>query len=133
MLAAEGPNEPNNFNFNYNGKTCSTRGSFLPCAYTWRLNTRWLKAIPSWRACRHGIRQSRGRSRTIQAFSSLPFLRDRHHRAGRYVFADVANLHNYVKGNGQKTIADNQAWNAESTAGGPWDGLVGEYLQYNLE
>ena len=32
MLAAEGPNEPNNFNFNYNGKSCSTRGSFLPCA-----------------------------------------------------------------------------------------------------
>jgi hypothetical protein len=30
-------------------------------------------------------------------------------------------------GNGQKTIADNQAWNAESTVGGPWDGLVGEY------
>src|ERR1700730_14127741 len=29
-------------------------------------------------------------------------------------------------GDGQKTIADNQAWNAESTAGG-WDGLVGEY------
>ena len=24
------------------------------------------------------------------------------------VFADVANLHNYVMGNGQKTIADNQ-------------------------
>jgi len=24
MLAAEGPNEPNNFNFNYNGNRCST-------------------------------------------------------------------------------------------------------------
>ena len=32
MLAAEGPNEPNNFNFSYKGKTCSIHGSFLPCA-----------------------------------------------------------------------------------------------------
>jgi hypothetical protein len=32
MLAAEGPNEPNNFNFKYNGNLCSLSTSFAPCA-----------------------------------------------------------------------------------------------------
>ena len=32
LLQAEGPNEPNNFPFKYLGKTCSTSGSFAPCA-----------------------------------------------------------------------------------------------------
>src|SRR5208282_4202155 len=32
MLAAEGPNEPNNFNFSYNGTTCSMRTGFAACA-----------------------------------------------------------------------------------------------------
>ena len=40
----------------------------------------------------------------------------------------MANLHNYVLGNGQSAVTDNQAWNAESTpSNGPWDGLEGEY------
>jgi hypothetical protein len=46
------------------------------------------------------------------------------------IYADVANLHNYVRGNGQNALADNQAWFAESDGAsqGPWDGLDGEFL-----
>src|SRR5260370_37002262 len=35
LVAAEGPNEPNNFGFSYNGSECSFNngsGTFLPCA-----------------------------------------------------------------------------------------------------
>ena len=46
------------------------------------------------------------------------------------VYADAAKLHNYVRGNGQNAIEDNQAWFAESdeAAQGSWDGLDGEFL-----
>jgi hypothetical protein len=45
-------------------------------------------------------------------------------------FADIANLHNYVLGLNQSAVADNQAWNAESTLNNaPWDGLIGEYCR----
>jgi hypothetical protein len=46
------------------------------------------------------------------------------------VYADAANLHNYVRGNGQNSIEDNQAWFAESDGAsqGPWDGPDGEFL-----
>jgi hypothetical protein len=44
-------------------------------------------------------------------------------------YADFANVHNYVIGNGKcGTLADNQAWNAEDpTLNSCWDGLYGEY------
>lgn len=128
MLAAEGPNEPNNFKFNYKGKTCSTRGSFLPCAQYMAAEYAMVKGDPElarmqvWDQTEPGAEPD---NVGIQ-FLTVPSGQGTIELAGT-VFADVANLHNYVMGNGQKTIADNQAWNAESTAGGPWDGLVGEY------
>jgi hypothetical protein len=44
-------------------------------------------------------------------------------------YADFANVHNYVIGNGGCGIlADNQAWNTEDpTLNSCWDGLYGEY------
>ena len=128
MLAAEGPNEPNNFKFNYKGKTCSTHGSFLPCAQYMAAEYAMVKGDPElarmqvWDQTEPGAEPD---NVGIQ-FLTVPSGQGTIELAGT-VFADVANLHNYVMGNGQKTIADNQAWNAESTAGGPWDGLVGEY------
>ena len=128
MLAAEGPNEPNNFSFNYKGKTCSTRGSFLPCAQYMAAEYAMVKGDPKlagmqvWDQTEPGAEPDNA---GLQ-FLTVPSGQGTIEPAGT-VFADVANLHNYVMGNGQKTIADNQAWSAESTAGGPWDGLVGEY------
>ena len=128
MLAAEGPNEPNNFAFNYKGNSCSTRGSFLPCAQYMAAEYAMVKGDPKlagmqvWDQTEPGAEPDN----TGLQFLTVPSGQSTSEPAGT-VFADVANLHNYVMGNGQKTIADNQAWNAESTAGGPWDGLVGEY------
>jgi predicted small integral membrane protein len=128
MLAAEGPNEPNNFNFNYKGKSCSTHGSFLPCAQYMSAEYAMVKGDPMlagmqvWDQTEPGAEPDN----TGLQFLTVPSGQGTIESAGT-VFADVANLHNYVMGNGQKTIADNQAWNAESTVGGPWDGLVGEY------
>jgi hypothetical protein len=128
MLAAEGPNEPNNFNFNYNGKTCSVGGSFLPCAQYMAAEYAMVKGDPKlagmqvWDQTEPGAEPDN----TGLQFLTVPSGQGTIQPAGT-VFADVANLHNYVRGNGHKTIADNQAWNAESTVGGPWDGLVGEF------
>ncbi len=42
-------------------------------------------------------------------------------------FADYANVHNYVSGNGNR-YEDNQAWNAaDPTLNDRWDGLYGNY------
>ena len=117
MLAAEGPNEPNNFNFKYHGATCSTGGSFAPCA----------AYMSAELAMVHGDSALAGKQLWDMTEPgaepdnvNLQFLSG---------FADVANLHNYVKGNNQRSVADNQAWLAESTAGGPWDNLAGEYCR----
>ena len=121
MLAAEGPNEPNNFNFKYHGATCSTGGSFAPCAAYMSVEL----------AMVHGDSALAGKQLWDMTEPgaepdnvNLQFLSG---------FADVANLHNYVKGNNQRSVADNQAWLAESTAGGPWDNLAGEYCRSTWE
>ena len=131
MLAAEGPNEPNNFNFNYNGNQCSTSSSFAPCAqyqtalYKAVKNDPKLAAKPVWSLTEPG---SEPDNQGLQ-FLTIPGGAGTLQPSGT-VYADAANLHNYVRGNGQNAIQDNQAWFAESDGAsqGPWDGLDGEYL-----
>jgi hypothetical protein len=45
------------------------------------------------------------------------------------VYADYANVHNYVRGNGMTAPINNTAWGAEANGAseGPWDGLFGQY------
>jgi hypothetical protein len=129
LLEAEGPNEPNNFPFKYLGKTCSSSGSFAPCArymadeYAMVKGDPKLAGYPVVDLTEPGAEPDN----TGLQFLTIPLGQSTSMPAGTR-FADVANLHNYVLGNGQKAVTDNQAWNAESTpSNGPWDGLEGEY------
>jgi hypothetical protein len=131
MLAAEGPNEPNNFNFNYNGSTCSTSTSFAPCAqyqadlYKAIKNDPKLAEKPVWSLTEPGSEPDNQGLQYLTIPSGAGAL-----QPSGTVYGDAANLHNYVRGNGQNALEDNQAWFAESDgpSQGSWDGLDGEFL-----
>jgi hypothetical protein len=131
MLNAEGANEPNNFNFYYNGKLCSQSTSFAPCAeyqislYQAVKNDPKLAGMPVWAETEPGSEPDNQGLQYLTIPSGAGAL-----QPDGTVFADVANLHNYVRGNGQNAIVDNQAWFAESNGAlqGPWDGLDGEFF-----
>jgi hypothetical protein len=131
MLAAEGPNEPNNFNFNYNGNLCSMSSSFAPCAqyqidlYKAIKNDPKLAKKPVWSLTEPGSEPDNQGLQYLTIPSGAGTL-----QPSGTVYADAANLHNYVRGNGQNSIEDNQAWFAESDGAsqGPWDGPDGEFL-----
>ena len=131
MLAAEGPNEPNNFNFKYNGNLCSLSTSFAPCAQYQRdlykaiKNDPKLGQKPVWSLTEPGSEPDNQGLQYLTIPSGAGIL-----QPSGTIYADAANLHNYVRGNGQNAIQDNQAWFAESDGAsqGPWDGLDGEFL-----
>jgi hypothetical protein len=133
MLAAEGPNQPNNFPFTYNGQTCGGPNppTYAACAaYQIALyaavygdsklaNKRvWAQTKPGAQPDNQGLQflQIPSRANTLQP----PGTR----------YADFANLHNSVRGNGQNQVQDNQAWYAEANGAsrGSWDGLDGEFI-----
>ncbi len=129
LLQAEGPNEPNNFPFKYLGKTCSSNSSFATCAQYMADEYAMIKADP--KLARYPVvdltEPGAEPDNTGLQFLTIPSGQGTSMPAGTK-FADMANLHNYVLGNGQTAVKDNQAWNAESTPNnGPWDGLQGEY------
>jgi hypothetical protein len=131
MLAAEGPNEPNNFNFKYNGNLCSLSTSFAPCAQYQRdlykaiKNDPKLAQKPVWSLTEPG---SEPDNQGLQ-YLTIPGAAGALQPSGT-IYSDAANLHNYVRGVGQNAIQDNQAWFAESDGAsqGSWDGLDGEFL-----
>ena len=131
MLAAEGPNEPNNFNFSYNGTTCSMSTGFAACAqyqtdlYKAIKNDPKLAGKPVWSLTEPGSEPDNQGLQYLTIPGGAGAL-----RPSGTVYADVANLHNYVRGNGQNALEDNQAWFAESDGAsqGSWDGLDGEFL-----
>jgi len=129
MLAAEGPNEPDNFPFSYNGQICggSSTTTYVACAA-------YQSALY---AAVHGDSKLAGKSvwaQTEPDNQGLQYLRIPSGAGALQpsgtVYADFANLHNYVEGNGQDAVQDNQAWYAESNAAsrGSWDGLDGEFI-----
>jgi hypothetical protein len=131
LLEAEGPNEPNNFSFNYLGNACSSAGSFLPCAqymaaeYAMVKGDSKLANYPVADLTEPGAEPDNA---GLQ-FLTIPAGQDTLMPAGT-TFADIANLHNYVMATNQTTVLDNQAWGAETTLlNGLWDGLVGEYCR----
>jgi hypothetical protein len=129
LLQAEGPNEPNNFPFKYLGDTCSSRDSFATCAHYMADEYAMIKGDPKLASYPVVDLTEPGAEpdNTGLQFLTIPPGQGTSMPAGTR-FADVANLHNYVLGNRQSTVKDNQAWNAESTPSkGPWDGLQGEY------
>lgn len=137
LVAAEGPNEPNNFGFSYKGNQCSSNngnGTFLPCAqfqaalYSMVHADPKLAGIPVWGMTDVGAEPDN---------VGLQWLKIPHGSNALMPdvtqYADVANTHNYVQGHGSsaQTLEDNQAFWAESvdrggTCGGCFD-VYGEY------
>jgi hypothetical protein len=134
MLEAEGPNEPNNFGFTYQGRPCNN-GSFLGCAIYQRDLYAMVKAdpllagFPVLGMTEIGAEPDNSGAQFLTVppgqFTELP--------AGT-VFADVANAHNYVQGNGGagSVLADNQARAAEYIPRtiGPYNGLFDSCNEY---
>ncbi len=130
LLAAEGPNEPNNFHVTYHGKQSSNKTS-LPVAEFQRDLYAAVKADPKLAGISVFHTSEAGGSQPDNCglqFLTIP------KGAGALLpdgtqLADYANVHNYVCDHGLKGITeDNIAWNAEAPAlNGKWDGLYVEY------
>jgi hypothetical protein len=134
MLEAEGPNEPNNFNFYYEGTLCSASGSFLACAQYQEALYAMVKGDPILANYSVAGISEVGAEPDNQGlqFLTIPSGAGTIQPAGT-VFADIANAHNYVEGNGSagQVLIDNHARDAESVArsgpdAGDWD-VYGEY------
>jgi hypothetical protein len=137
LVAAEGPNEPNNFNFSYKGSQCAFNngnGTFLPCAqfqsalYSMVHSDPKLAGIQVWGMTDVGAEPDN---------VGLQWLKIPSHSSALLPdgtkFADVANTHNYVQGRGAAghTLEDNQAFWAESVErGGNCPGCFDVYGEY---
>ncbi len=130
LLAAEGPNEPNNFHVTYKGET-SSKKTALPTARFQRDLYEAVKADPKLLGIPVFHSSEAGGSQPDNCglqFLTIPA------GAGTLMpdgtrYADFANTHNYVCGHNLKGLTeDNIAWNAEDpTLKGQWDGMVVEY------
>jgi hypothetical protein len=127
LLAVEGPNEPNNFPITYKGvrggghdESWMSIATFQSDLYRRVKNDAVLKDFPVFAPSETGAEADN----VGLQFLTVPA------GAGTKVpdrtrFADYANVHNYVSGNGS-SYGDNQAWNAaDPTLQGHWDGLYG--------
>jgi hypothetical protein len=129
LLAADGPNEPNNWHVTYKGETSSNKTS-LPIArfqadlYAAVKADPKLAGIPVFHSSEAG--GSEPDNCGLQ-FLTIP------KGAGCLMpdgtkYADYANPHNYVCDHLKGITEDNIAWNAEDPVmKGKWDGLYGEY------
>ena len=129
LLAAEGPNEPNNWHVTYKGATSSNRTS-LPIALFQKDLYAAVKADPKLAGIPVFHSSEAGGSEPDNCglqYLTIPEGVGTLLPAGTK-FADFANVHNYVCGHGAKPTEDNVAWNAEdATLNGKWDGLWVEY------
>jgi hypothetical protein len=130
LLAAEGPNEPNNWHVSYQGATSSKETS-MPVALFQRDLYAAVKTDPKLAGIMVFHSSEAGGSQPDNCglqFLTIPS------GAGTLMpdgtkYADYANTHNYVCGHGLKGLTeDNIAWKAEDpTLKGEWDGLYVEY------
>ncbi len=124
MLEAEGPNEPNNGPFFYAGATCSMGSSFLPCAHYQADLYKMVKSDPLLRNFRvAGLTEPGAEPDNVGLqFLAIPSGSGLAMPDGT-VYADIANTHNYVQGNGTAgtTLMDNHARLAETIQAGPFD------------
>jgi hypothetical protein len=128
LLSIEGPNEPNNFPITYNGQRGGSDGSWAPVAQLQKDIYITVKSDPS--LYRYPVfHVSEGGAETENVglqFLTIPKNADTLFPEGTQ-YADYANPHNYVIGNGG-TYEDNQAWKAaDPVLNGRWDGLYGGY------
>jgi hypothetical protein len=134
MLQAEGPNEPNNQPFYYAGNQCSQGSSFLPCAQYQAAIYRMVKADPLLKNFPMvGISEVGAEPDDVGLqFLTIPAGAGTLMPDGT-VFAEIANAHNYIQGNGgaETTLIDNRVRYAETIArSGPYAGLWDTYGEY---
>lgn len=127
LLALEGPNEPNNFAITYAGKRGGgPGGTWVPVAQFQKDLYAAVKADPvlGHYAVFSPSEVGAETDNVGLQFLLIPPSAATLFPAGTH-FADYANVHNYVSGNGN-VYGDNQAWNAaDPTLKGRWDGLYG--------
>jgi hypothetical protein len=128
LLAAEGPNEPNNFPVTYGGAK-SSGTNFLPVAWFQRdlhravKSDRKLAGIPVFASSEAGGAEP---NNCGLQFLAIPGAAGTLMPEGT-VYADYANTHNYVCDH-LSSVCDNNAWGAEDPAlNGRWDGMHVEY------
>jgi hypothetical protein len=128
LLAVEGPNEPNNFPVTYNGIKSSSTTS-LPIAQFQRDLYAAVKADPKLAGIPVFASSEAGGSEPNNVglqYLTIPSGAGTLMPDGT-IYADYANVHNYVCGNLSSPI-DNNAWGAEDpTINGRWDGMYVEY------
>lgn len=121
LLSVEGPNEPNNFLISYNSVTGGGTGSWTSVAqFQTDLMTGVAGAFPVFNVSETGAEHDN----VGLQFITIPPSGGATFPDGT-PFADYANVHNYVIGNGV-VYGDNQAWSAaDPTLNARWDGLYG--------
>jgi hypothetical protein len=130
LLAAEGPNEPNNGAVTYQGATSSNKTA-LPTALFQRDLYRAVKGDPALAGIPVFASSEAGGSEPDNV--GLQFLKIPADSGVTLMpigttYADYANTHNYVSDHFTELSADNTAWNAEDpTLRSYWDGLDNEY------
>lgn len=131
LLAAEGPNEMNNFPVTYHGKTTNMHESFLPAAKFQRDLYNAVKADTQLNGIPVFAPSEAGGSEPDNVglqFLAIP-AGARLTMADGTKYGDFMNTHNYLMGNGMTRLIDNTAWGAEAVcpSEGSWDGPAGEY------
>lgn len=129
LLAFEGPNEPNNWGITYQGHSGGRDGTWAPVASLQRDLYRAVKAdaalraYPVWTISEPGAESD---NVGLQFLTVPPGARTT--MPAGTVYADFANLHNYVYHPNAPGLADNKTWDAaDPTPACRVDGLFGEY------
>jgi hypothetical protein len=137
LLGFEGPNEPNNSPFTYMGNVGGGSGTWVPVAqfqrdlYSAIKGNSTLAKYPVWGVSEGGAEtdnvglQCNVLNSTCPGASAVTLM-----PAGT-VYADYANVHNYVQGNTACTTPHiNQAWQSmDPQLTSCWDGIEQEYVQ----
>jgi hypothetical protein len=118
LLAAEGPNEPNNFPITYLGNPGGGNGTWVPVAQFQRdlyanVKGSALSAYPVFGVSEVGAETDNVGLQCLVLDSSCPGASSVTLMAANTKFMDYANSHNYVIG--CATPSPNQAWTAEAT------------------
>jgi hypothetical protein len=128
LLAAEGPNEPNNSPVTYDGAK-SSGTNFLPVAWFQRDLYHAVKSDPKLAGIPVFASSEAGGAEPNNCglqFLTIPAGAGTLMPDGT-VYADYANTHNYVCDH-LSSVCDNNAWGAEDPAlNGRWDGMHVEY------
>jgi len=138
FMGAEGPNEPNNFSITYGGNAGGDRITWVPVAQFQRdLDTAMkgssLSAFPVFNVSETGGEFNNVGLQCLVLNSSCAGASAVTLMAANTAYADYANVHNYVQGNGSCGVFSsrvaNQAWQAmDQLLNSCWDGFYGDQI-----